>query len=198
VFRPGQKWWWSLLGREISCSTQGALLFFLLYFGGRGKRFFFELLMCSYHVPKLFPKDVPNSTWFQTQNPPLLTYIGGVFFARGISPGEKLWQTLLWREISSSQCEGPIRLSWCLGFFLLSLWGWGWWEIGGEFFFFSSCIWCGEWTVTVSTWTVNHPSFIGGGGGPRCLAFYSFSVWGAGRIFLSFSLFPNVFPRCSL
>jgi hypothetical protein len=66
--------------------------------------FFLELLMCSYHVPKLFPKFsicsprvFPIAADFKpiyfAQNPPLLTHISGikwVFFARGISPGEKL------------------------------------------------------------------------------------------------------------
>jgi hypothetical protein len=57
--------------------------------------------MCSYHVPKLFPKFsmcsprvfpiAPNiKPICFVQNPSLLTYIAEVFVARGNSPGEKL------------------------------------------------------------------------------------------------------------
>jgi hypothetical protein len=98
------------LGREISCSQwEGATSIraselFNLGFEGRGKGgevFFHELLMCSYHVPKLFPKFsmcssrvfpiAPNikPTCF-AQNPPLLTYIAGVFVARDNDLGKKM------------------------------------------------------------------------------------------------------------
>ncbi len=73
-----------------------------------------------------------------------------------------------------------------------------------------------EWTVQclIGQWTF-HVSFTGEGGegpgvgrricfpfsqweGPRCLAFTPFK-FGAGKdFFVHFSLFPNVFPRCSL
>jgi hypothetical protein len=57
--------------------------------------------MCSYHVPKLFlkfsmcsPRVFPIAPNIKpicfAQNPPLLTYIAGVFVARGNSLGEKL------------------------------------------------------------------------------------------------------------
>jgi len=53
--------------------------------------------MCSYHFSKLFPKFsmcpprmfpiAPDFICF-AQNPPLFTYIRGVFVVMGISPGE--------------------------------------------------------------------------------------------------------------
>ncbi len=55
---------------------------------------------------------------------PLLIWgrvIGRVFFARHISRGQKWWQTLLEREISCSQWEGPSMHSRCLAFFLFQL-----------------------------------------------------------------------------
>ncbi len=82
---PCQKWWWSLLGREISCSQwegpsmhSRCLIFFLLMFwGGRGKeRFFFifpNFPMCSHYVPFKFPM---GSQYFsQFFFPYLLTFI---------------------------------------------------------------------------------------------------------------------------
>jgi len=48
---------------------------------------FLKFSMCS-------PRTFPIASGFKpirfAQNPPLLTYIDGLFFARGISPGEKL------------------------------------------------------------------------------------------------------------
>jgi hypothetical protein len=64
VFRishSGSKWWWTLLGIEISCSqwkaqacTQGALLLFLLNFGrkGRGGENFYSFFFGSQCVPQ--------------------------------------------------------------------------------------------------------------------------------------------------
>jgi hypothetical protein len=55
--------------------------------------------------------------------------------------------TLLRKEISSNQWEVQSCSQGALVFFLLSF-GFrvGRLEVGGEVFF-SSCIWCGEWTV---------------------------------------------------
>ncbi len=58
---PGQKWWWTLLGREISCTqwegpqacTQGALLFFPFKFGEFESFFSFfpgSQCVCSHYV----------------------------------------------------------------------------------------------------------------------------------------------------
>jgi hypothetical protein len=69
--------------------------------------------------------------------------------------------------------------------------------------FFSSCIWCGEWTMDFSC-----KFYLGAGGriyfpfsqweDPRCLAFIPFKFGGREIFFFHFSLFPNVFSRCSL
>jgi hypothetical protein len=56
--------------------------------------------------------------------------ISGVFFARGVSPCQKWWWSLLEREISCSQWEGPSMHSRCLVFFPFMFWG------GGRNFFF--------------------------------------------------------------
>jgi hypothetical protein len=103
---------------EGATSIQVSQLFNLGFEGrGKGERFFFnELLMCSYHVPKLLPKfSMCTSRVFPitpsikpicfAQNPPLLTYIVEVFVARGNSPSKKNWWTLLRRKISSNQWE---------------------------------------------------------------------------------------------
>ncbi len=58
-----------------------------------------------------------------------------MFFARGISPGQKLWQTLLARGISCSQWEDPSMYSRCLAFF--SFWSLGERRGEREGFFFS-------------------------------------------------------------
>jgi len=70
-------------------------------------------------------------------------------------------------------------------------------------FFFSSCIWCGQWTVDFPC-----KFYLGTGGriyfpfsqweGPMCLAFIPFKLGGRKGFFFHFSLFPNVFSRCSL
>jgi hypothetical protein len=84
--------------------------------------------------------------------------------------------------------------------------GCGRWEVGREVFF-SSCIWCGEWTVHVrldsEQWTF-HASFIwaqGGGfiflstnGKAQGALLLSFLSLGGGKDF--FSIFP-CFPMCS-
>jgi hypothetical protein len=49
-------------------------------------------------------------------------WIGRVFFARGTSPGQKWWQTLLGREISCSQWEDPSMHSRGLAFFSFQVW----------------------------------------------------------------------------
>jgi hypothetical protein len=46
-----------------------------------------------------------------------------VFFARGISLGQKWWQTLLGRDISCSQWEGQSMHSRCLAFYPFKFWG---------------------------------------------------------------------------
>jgi hypothetical protein len=83
---PGQKWWPTLLGREISCSQwegiQGGLLFFLLSLGV--KDFFFIFLwfpICSFKVPNGFPSEsqyvsqVPNVFPNMFSSIALLTFI---------------------------------------------------------------------------------------------------------------------------
>ncbi len=55
--------------------------------------------------------------------------IGRMLFAWHISPGQKRWQTLLEREISCSQWEGPSMRSRCLAFFPFQL------GVGGGIFF---------------------------------------------------------------
>ncbi len=59
-------------------------------------------------------------------------WISGVFFARGINPCQKWWWSLLEREISCSQWEGPSMHSRRLVFFLFMFWGGGG---GGKIFF---------------------------------------------------------------
>ncbi len=61
-----------------------------------------------------------------------LHWISGVFFASGISPCQKWWWSLLEREISCSQWEGPSMHSRRLVFFLFMFWGGGG---GGKIFF---------------------------------------------------------------
>jgi len=76
-----QKWWWSLLEGEISCSQcegpslhSKVLCFFSFYVLGWGEeRFFFifpDFPMCSHYVPFKFP------IFFPTFSPYLLTFIG--------------------------------------------------------------------------------------------------------------------------
>jgi len=74
--RPGQKWWWTLLGREISCSqSEGpsmhsrclAFLPFKFWVGVVGKEFFFILFFHFPLVPNVFPMcslEVPS--WFSS------------------------------------------------------------------------------------------------------------------------------------
>jgi hypothetical protein len=50
--------------------------------------------MCS---PRVFPIAPRFNPICFAQSPPLLTCVGWVFFARGIRPGQKWWQTLLGR-----------------------------------------------------------------------------------------------------
>jgi hypothetical protein len=66
-----------------------------------------------------------------------ITIISRVFFARGISLGQRCWWTLLGRKISCSQHEGPSVHSRCLAFFFFPQLG------GGGFFSFfpsSQCV----------------------------------------------------------
>jgi len=70
---PGQKWWWTLLGRELSCEWEGlgmeskCLDFFPFKFGGRkggvgrGERIFFSFIPGSQLVPTRFPLCSPSS-----------------------------------------------------------------------------------------------------------------------------------------
>jgi hypothetical protein len=62
-------------------------------------------------------------------------WIGGVFFARAVSPCQKWWQSLLGREISCNHWEDPSMHSWCLAFFPFMFWGGGVGHGGGRFFF---------------------------------------------------------------
>jgi hypothetical protein len=90
--------------------------------------------MCS---PRVFPIAPDFKPICFAQNPPLLTYIPGVFIA--INPfEEKNFIQPMGSGISSHDA---------LVFFFLSF-GCkvGRLEVGGEVFF-SSCIWCGKWTV---------------------------------------------------
>jgi len=78
--------------------------------------------------------------------------------------------------------------------------GVGWWEVGGEVFFSKLY---GQWTVNFSC-----KFYLGAGRriyfpfsqweDPRCLAFILFKFGGREGFFFHFSLFPNVFSRCSL
>jgi hypothetical protein len=83
----------------------------------------------TYHFSKLFPKFsmcppkmFPIAPDFKpicfAQNPPLLTYILGVFVAMGISLGEKLWWTFLRREIhpANVKCNHVFRVPWFFSF----------------------------------------------------------------------------------
>ncbi len=73
-------------------------------------------------------------------------WISGVFFARGVSPCQKWWWSLLGREISCNQWKGPNVHSRCLVFFPFMFWGgvgWGGVEGGKDFFSFfptSQCV----------------------------------------------------------
>ncbi len=148
--------------------------------GGRGGFFiyllfiflFLELVMCWYRVPKLFSKfSMCSSRVFSiapdfkpicfAQNFPIFTDISGVFFARGISPGKKLWQIILRSGISSRQWEGSMMLSGCLGFFPFKFGN------GGRIYF------------PFSQWE-----------GPRCLAFIPFKFGGLEEFFSIFPCFP--------
>jgi hypothetical protein len=55
--------------------------------------------------------------WFFTVCVLHYSWIGEVFIARGISPGQKWWPTLLGTEISCTQWEGRRMHSRCLVFF---------------------------------------------------------------------------------
>jgi len=177
---------------EIACSPwEGeastlAPQIFNLGLGGRGeggKGFFFhELLMCSYHVPKLFPKfSMCSPKVFPiahnikpicfVQNPPLLTYIDEVFVARDNSPGENLWWTFLRREISSSQWEMQSCFQGALDFFLLSFG----FRVGRLWKFF--CQVYLVWKVDCLEWTLDFP----------CKFYWGRSKGWEGRIYFSFS-----------
>jgi hypothetical protein len=75
---------------------------------------------------------------------------------------------------SSSQWEVQSCSEGALVFFLLSF-GFRVGRLEGRFFF-SSCIWCGEWTIhcPLGHWTF-HAKFIGGNGGEGG-GFYFFST----------------------
>jgi hypothetical protein len=80
--------------------------------------------------------------------------------------------------------------------------GWGWWEVGGEVFFFKLYL----------VWRVDNELFMqvlfgreeriyfpfSQWEGPRCLAFIPFKFGGWKGFYFHFSLFPNVFSQCSL
>jgi len=109
--------------------TKVCSFFWVVGAGGEVFFFFFELLMCSYHFSKLFPKFsmcpprmFPITPDFKpicfAQNPPLFTYISGVFVVMGISPCEKLWWTLLRREIhpANEKCNHVLTVLWFFSF----------------------------------------------------------------------------------
>ncbi len=134
-----QKWWWTILEIEISCSqwegsacTQSALILFLLSFGGGGGGGVFSFFLCSQHVPCKFwmgshqilnmfpgfpmcsPRVFPIAPHFNpicfAQSPPLLTYIDG-------PKGETLHLSKESFNLGSLHsfnlffCDGPIK-SW--------------------------------------------------------------------------------------
>jgi len=169
-----------------------SFLIWVLGAGGRGAEVFFfhELLISFYHVPKLFPKFsmcsprvfpiAPNiKPICFAQNPPLLTYIAGVFVVSN-SPGEKLWWTLLRREISSSQWEVQSCSQGALVFFLLSF-GFRVGRLEGRVFFFKLYL---VWRVDCKSMQVLLGAAGGAGGddlfsfqpigGPKVPFFYSF------------------------
>jgi len=79
-------------------------------------------------------------------------WIGGVFFARDVSPCQKWWWSLLGREISCSQWEGPSMHSRCVAFFSFHVLGRG----GRDFFSFfpaSQCV-CSMF-LSSSQWVPN-------------------------------------------
>ncbi len=125
----GQKWWWIILGREISCNQwegprmhSSALLFFLLSCGGGGNSSFPWFSMCFHYVPIKFPKFpnlLPNIfsiaphfylVWFGKCCPPF-TYIGGPKGRNSILQN----RTLFWGDsiISFFLSDGPIKLAHC-------------------------------------------------------------------------------------
>jgi hypothetical protein len=63
-----------------------------------------------------------------------------MFFALGISPGQKWWPTLLGSEISCGQREGPSMHSRCLTHFPFMFWGLGGGEDQFVFFLGSQCV----------------------------------------------------------
>ncbi len=80
--------------------------------------------------------------YFKKSNVPQ-HWIGGVFFARGISPCQKWRPSLLGREISCSQWEGRSMHSRCLAFFPFMFWGGGGGQAERDFFSFflaSQCV----------------------------------------------------------
>ncbi len=76
-------------------------------------------------------------------------WIGRVFFARGVSPGQKWWPSLFGREISCSQWEGPSMHSRPC-FFSFCVWGGG---ICFSFFRASQCV--GTMFPSSSQWVPN-------------------------------------------
>ncbi len=141
-------------------------------------------------------------------------WIGGVFFARGVSPCQKWWQSPLGREISCSQWEGPSMHSRCLSFFPFMFWG------GGPERFFSILLGFPSvhtMFLSSSQWVPNifpnnfsiPPHFY-----PICLEANgkvqhpfrcpNFLIWvlrarGRGEVFflMSCSCVPTMFPSCS-
>jgi hypothetical protein len=87
------------------------------------------MLCIKIHFVHFYPSII-----FKNQNVPQ-HWISGVFFAWGVSPCQKWWWSLLEREISCSQWEGPNMHSKRLVFFPFMFWG-----VGGRgkiFFHFS-------------------------------------------------------------
>ncbi len=146
--------------------------------------------MCSHHVPKLFPKFsmcslkvFPISPDFNprclAQNPPLLTYIGGVFFARGIRPGKKIVTNSFAKRNFIQPMGRPdhaLRMPW---FFLLSLGAGG----RGRFFFKLYLVWRVDCPVRVDS---------------RLSILVLLGVGAGGFDFLSVICFSNFpcFPMC--
>jgi hypothetical protein len=75
--------------------------------------------MCS---PKVFPIALNIKPICFAQNPPLLTYIAGVFVARGNSLGKKNVMNPFEERNFIQPMGSAIMLSGCLGFFPFRFW----------------------------------------------------------------------------
>jgi hypothetical protein len=93
--------------------------------------------MCSSRVFLIAPNVKPICF---AQNPPRLTYIAGVFIARGNSPGKKCDEPFRGEKFypTNGKSNHALRVPWFFSFQVLGL-GLGSWRLEGRFFC-SSCI----------------------------------------------------------